>query len=195
MIYAIVAPGFSLVTKDWAQIERAKALYPYPKWKKCYSEEEANHFVKVNHVSKPVQLIENYGDTFKDLYVDATYTIRPDSVCYVFDVSRIGQLRINSDNLLVEYGAGKIYVRLPDIYLSEEALGGHMSAIYNLLLILGDYIDVNIHVKYFSVFYALTQYNGGRVRSISVTKNLINSRICKCAFTLRSDAYGRECVL
>lgn len=184
MIYAVVAPGYSLITKDWSQVERARALYPYPKWKKCYTEEEAKHFVKVNHVSNPVRLIRNYGDTFKELYVDASYSIRPDSVCYVFDVSKIGRLRINSDNLIVEYGAGKIYARLPNIYLSEEALGSHMSAIYNMLRILGDYVDVNIHVKYFSIFYALTNYSGEKVRSISVTKDLINSRVCKCAFTL-----------
>lgn len=188
MIYAVVAPGFSLVTQDWAQVERVKALYPFPKWAKCYSEEEASLFVKKNYVDKPVRVINNYGDTFRELYVDASYQIRPDSVCYVFDVSRVGQLRVNSENLIVEYGAGKIYARLPNIYLSEESIGGHMSAIYNLLTILGDYIDVNIHINYFSVFYALTHYKGGRVRSISVTKDLIDSRSCKCAFTLRSDA-------
>ena len=185
MIYAVVAPGYSLVTKDWAQVERVRALYPFPKWKKCYSEEEANLVVKKNYVNTPVRIINNYGDTFRELYVDAWYSIRPDSVCYVFDVSRVGQLKIESDNLIVEYGAGKIYARLPNIILSEESLGGHMSAIYNLLIILGDYVDVNIHVDYFSVFYALTNYKGGRVRSISVTKNLISSRICKCAFTLK----------
>ena len=184
MIYAIVAPGYSLVTTDWAQVERVRALYPYPKWKKCFSEEEANLFVKKNYVKNPVKAIRNYGDTFSELYVDAYYTIRDNSVCYVFDVSRVGQLRINSDNLIVEYGAGKIYVRLPNIVLHEESLSSHMSAIYNLLSILGDYVDVNIHVKYFSVLYALTQYGKGKVRSISVTKDLINSRVCKCAFTL-----------
>lgn len=184
MIYAVVAPGYSLVTKDWAQVERAKALYAYPKWAKFRTQEEANLFIQKNKVSKPVYKITNYGDTFPSLYVDAKYIIRETSVCYEFDTSRVGTLRLNDDRLITEYRAEMIYARLPDHYLSEESLSSHMSAIYNLLSAIGDYVDVNIHIKYFSVFYALTQYKRGRVRSISVTQDLISNRLCKCSFTL-----------
>jgi len=184
MIYAIVAPGYSLVTKDWGKVERAKALYPYPKWRKCYSEEEAQLFIKKNYVARPVKLIYNYGDTFQDLYVDASYRIGKDCLYFVFDTTRVGRLKLSNPNVIVEYSGKVVYVKMPNIYLSEVSLSSHMSAVYNLLRTLGPNVDVNIKLEYFAVYYALTSYTGNKIRSIDVTKEYINSRLCKVAYTL-----------
>lgn len=184
MIYAIVAPGYSLVTKDWSKVERVKALYPYPKWKKCVSEEEAQLFVKKNYVPRPVKMLYNYGDTFEDLYVNASYRIGKDCLYFEFDTERVGRLKLSDPSVIVEYSGKMVYVKMPNIYLSETSISSHMSAIYNMLHTLGPNVDVNIKIKYFAVYYAITNYSGGKVRSISVTKDYINSRLCKVAFTL-----------
>lgn len=184
MIYAVVAPGYSLITKDWGKVERAKALYPYPKWHKCYSEEEAQLFVKKNYVSRPVKLIYNYGDTFKDLYIDASYRIGSGCLYFEFNTERVGRLKLSNPNVIVEYAGQMVYVKMPNIYLSETSISSHMSAIYNLLMTLGPNVDVNIRINYFAVYYALTSYAGNKVRSIDVTKEYINSRLCKVAYTL-----------
>lgn len=184
LIYAIVAPGYSLVTTDWSKVERVKALYPYPKWKKCVTEEEAQLFVRRNYVPRPVKLLYNYGDTFSDLYVTASYRIGKDCLYFEFDTQRVGRLRIPDQSVIVEYKGSMVYVKMPDIYLSETSLSSHMSAIYNLLNTLGPNVDVNIKVKYFAVYYAITSYSGTKVRTINVVKDFINSRLCKVAFTL-----------
>lgn len=188
MIYAIVAPGYKLITKDWSKVERVKALYPYPKWKKCYSEEEAQVFVQKNYVANPVKLLYNYGDTFKDLYVDASYRIGKDCLFFEFDTSRVGRLKISNPDIIVEYSGKMVYVKLPNIFLSEVSISSHMSAVYNLLNTLGPAVDVNIKIPYFAVYYALTSYTGSKVRAIEVTKEHINSRLCKVAFTLEEVA-------
>ncbi len=184
MIYAVVAPGYSLVTKDWGKVERVKALYPYPKWKKCVSEEEAQLFVKRNYVPRPVKMLYNYGDTFQDLYVTASYTIGKDCLYFEYDTTRVGRLKIQDESVIVEYKGSMVYVKMPNIYLSETSISSHMSAIYNLLQTLGPNVDVNIKVNYFAIYYAVSSYDGGKVRSIDVLKDFINSRLCKVAFTL-----------
>lgn len=184
MIYAIVAPGYSLVTTDWNKIERVKALYPFPKWQKCRSEEEANLFVKKNYVPRPVKLMYNYGDTFKDLYINASYKIGKDCLYFEYDTSRVGMLKFRDPSMVVEVAGKMIYVKMPNIYLSENSISSHMSAIYNLLLTLGPNVDVNIRIKYFAVYYSLTSYTGTGVHAINVVCDYIKNRLCKVAFTL-----------
>lgn len=184
MIYAVVAPGYSLVTTDWGKVERVRLLYPYPKWRKCYSEGEAQSFIRKNYVARPVKMIYNYGDTFKDLYIDASYRIGSGCLFFEFDTKRVGRLKLCNPNVVVEYSGSLVYVRMSDIYLSEVSISSHMSAIYNMLTTLGPNVDVNVHLNYFAVYYALTGYAGNRIRSVDVTKSYINSRLCKVAYTL-----------
>lgn len=184
-MYAVVAPGFSGVFTNWHEIERVKALYPYCKWQKFHDEASAQEFIKRNLSNHVVKQLYNYGNTLRDLYVDAIYKIGPDCVYYVLHCQRVGRLRLNCPEALVEYKGSKIYVKVPNMYLSDESIAGHMSAIHNLLTLVGDYIDLNITLPNYSVFYALTAYNKGGSRAISVTRDLIDRRLCQVAFTLK----------
>lgn len=188
MIYAIVAPGYKLITKDWNKVERVKALYPYPKWKKCYSEEEAQVFIQKNYIPTPVKLLYNYGETFKDLYINASYRIGNGCLFFEFNTEKVGRLKLSGQDKIVEYSGKMVYVKMPNIYLSEVSISSHMSAVYNLLRTLGPNVDVNIRIPYFAVYYALTSYSGKKVRSIDITREYINSRLCKVAFTLEEVA-------
>ena len=184
-MYAVVAPGFSSVYTDWKDVERIRALYPYPKWIKCRTEAEAHEFIKRNSYSKKVKQLYNYGDTLEDLYVNAEYKIGPDCVYYIIDTRRVGNIRLLSEDALVEYKGNKIFVKIPNIYLSDELLSGHMSAIHNLLHLVGEFIDINITVPNFAVFYSLTVYSKGANRVVQLTRDAISKRLCKVAFTLK----------
>lgn len=186
-MYAIVAPGFSSVFTNWEDVERVRALYPYPKWCKCYSEEEAHNWIKRNSYGAKSARVYNYGDTLKDFYIDAKYKIMKDCVYYVLDCSRIGSIRVNVPNALVEYKGNKIYIKLNNIYLSNETVSGHMSALHNLLLIVGNYVDINIELPYYSLYYCLAVYSKGNNRAINIVKNLLNERLGSVAYTLNFD--------
>ena len=185
--YAIVAPGYSTVTTDYKVVERAKVFYPYLKWRKCDNEQSARDFIAKNYTAKRVELIYNYGDTFPDLYVTASYTIANNAVYYVIDTRRVGNLKISFPNILIEYKANKIFIKLPNAHLSPALISGHMSAINYLLCILGDYIDINLEVPNFSVYYALTQYAGGNSRTVKIVRDKIANRLCKVAYTLKLE--------
>lgn len=191
-LYAVVAPGFSAVYSDWKDVERIRALYPYPKWTKCRTETEAQEFLKRNSYSRKVKQLYNYGDTLNDLYINVEYRIGPDCVYYVIDTRRVGNIRLLSEDALVEYKSNKIFVKIPNIYLSDELLSGHMSAIHNLLHLVGEYVDVNITVPNYAVFYALTVYDKGNNRVVQLTRDAISKRLCKVAFTLKMRDYSDE---
>lgn len=184
-MYAVVAPGFSCVYNNWADVERVKALYPYPKWAKCHTEAEAQEFIRRNSYSRQLKQIYNYGNTMQDMYVDVKYRIGSGCVYYVLDTKRLGSVRIVNKDALVEYKGTKIYVKIPNIFLSNESIAGHMSAIHNLLHLVGDYVDLNIELPNYSVFYCLTVYSKGNNRSVEITRDAINKRLCKVAFTLQ----------
>lgn len=192
-MYAVVAPGFSCVYEDWHSVARIKALYPFPKWIKCETQEQAMEFIKRNTSSKRLTKIYNYGDTFHDLYVTMSYKIFEDCICYKVDASRVGNVRIPEDpSTLIEYKGDTIFIKVLNIRVSNEAISGHMSAIHGFLQMIGPYVDVNIVVDYYSIFYCLTSYSKGKNRSVSIVRELINSRLCKVAFTLQLEdgAYG-----
>lgn len=191
-MYAVVAPGLAMVYTSWADVERVKGLYPYPKWYKTNSEEDALNWIRRNKYGHSLSSVYNYGDAFKNLHVYAKYHIGDDCVYYVFDVSKVGTIRLHSDEAQIAYKGSKIYVKLPNIKLSDEAIGSHMSAIHNMLTLLGPYLDVNIHLEHYSLFYALTSYARNRCRPIAIVKELIGTRVGAVSYSFEVENY-EEC--
>lgn len=191
-MYAVVAPGLSCVYTNWEEVKRVAAIYPYPKWCKCNSQQEAAAWIKRNAYGHTLSRVYNYGNTFEDLYVYVKYKIHENSVYYVLDCSRVGNIRIHAKNTIVQYKGSKIYVELQNTYLSDSAIAGHMSAIYNILQILGDYIDVNIELPYYCLYYCLVSYNNGRSRPIEVVKAAISERLGAVAYSLYLDNFSKE---
>ena len=94
-MYAVVAPGFSCVYSSWSDVERIKALYPYPKWCKCNTETEAQAWIKRNSYSNKLSSIYNYGNTSAA------------SIPIVLDeMNEKGLLKTGTKVLCVGFGAG-----------------------------------------------------------------------------------------
>lgn len=184
-MYAVVAPGFSCVYTNWQDVVRIKALYPYPKWCKCYSEAEAIEWIQRNSYGRKLSRIYNYGNTLNDMYIDAKYKIEHDCIYYVLDCRRVGNIRVNAKDVLIEYKGSKIFIKLPNIFVSDETVAGHMSAIHNLLQIVGDYIDINIELPYYSLYYCLTVYSRGNNRPVMLTRQRIDERLGEVALSLK----------
>lgn len=193
MFYAIVAPGISGVYSEWKSIERIKALYPYPKFAKFEYEVDAYNWLKANKYSNKRHGIYNYGSTFHDRYIDVKYKICEDCVYYKLDCKRMGRLRLDLDNAIVEYKGSQILVRFDNMSLSNMSITGHMSAIYNLLDFVGPYVDLNIRVEYYAIFYCLTGYTGSN-RYVTTVRDMITERLCEVAVSYDfSNLIGDEC--
>lgn len=184
-MYAVIAPGFSCIYSNWKDVERVKSLYPYPKFHKFQTEQEASEWLQRNQYARQLDKIYNYGNTFSDFYVDVKYKIAEDCVYYVLDVSRLGRLRLFSEDALVEYKGWKIYVKFPNIKVSNESISGHMSALFNLYNMIGPYVDVNLELEYYALYYALTIYNRSDNRSVAAMRSLLNERMGATAISLK----------
>lgn len=191
-MYAVVAPGLQGVFYQWKDVERIHALYPYAKWGKFTNETDVREFIKRNTSHHVVKQLYNYGDTLSDLYIDAKYRIGDNCLYFVFDTKRVGRLRLLAKDSIVEYRGSKIYVKVLNIKLSDMTISSHMSAIYTMLKMLGDFVDVNIELPNFSIYYALTTYAGNRSRAIQTTKTFIQQRLCKVAYTLKMKNIGDD---
>lgn len=184
-MYAVVAPGISAVYTNWRDVERIKSLYPYPKWQRVDSEAAAKEWLRRNTYGWGLKTVNKYGNTLNNLYIDAKYKIFSDYLGIVYDTSRVGQVRIPETRNIVAYIGDKIHVKIPDIYLSEESITGHMSAIYNVLNLVGDIIDINIELPNYSIFYSLTSYSKGNLRSISTVRDTVRNRQGAVSYTIQ----------
>ena len=185
MIYAVVAQGISLVTKSWADVERVRAIYPYPKWQTCKTPVEASEFVKRYANKFELSRISNYGDTISGIHVSVSYEITDTGISYVINTKQCGRIRVRPvDNSIVSYDRDVIHIQVTGIKLNPDMLSSHMAAVFNVYEILGDYVDVNLVLPNFSVYYALTSYTRGNVRAIRVTSDRIKERLCKTAYSL-----------
>lgn len=112
------------------------------------------------------------------------YFIKEDAVYYNFRTPKIGKIFLVSDNknISIENRQNIIKVKLSNIKLSDTILG-HLSAIYQGITILGEYIDVEIITPDHSIFYALTMYSGGDTR-IRRVHTLLKNRVAKYSVTL-----------
>ena len=185
-MYAVVAPGIATVYQSYSDVERIHKLYPYPKWRKCQTYEQATEFLQRNANKRYLTNVYNYGNTFKDTYVDVRYRITDDAVFYVLDTRRVGRLHIDNPDVVVEYKGSLIHIKLPNIRLNAESISGHMSAVYNLLKLVGDYIDLNIFVPNYSIFYCLSAYDKDTNRSVKIVRDLMLSRLCKVSISMES---------
>lgn len=188
-MYAVVAPGLSVIYTSWSDVERVKALYPYPKWYKTNSEEDAINWLKRNKYGHSLSSVYNYGNAFPSMHIYAKYKIGDNCVYYVLDISKFGMIRIHPEGAIVEYKGNKVYIKLLNIDLSNEAIGSHMSAIHNLLSMLGPYVDVNIQLDHYSLFYALTGYSRNRNRPVALVRELIRNRVGAVSYSFTVENY------
>ncbi len=194
-MYVVVAPGISTVYTNWKDVERIKTLYPYPKWARVNSEQEAQEWLRRNSYGHGLHTVNKYGNTINNLYINVQYKIFPDYLAIVYDTSKVGKIRLPETRNLVAYIGDKIHVKVGDIFLSDESITGHMSAIFNVLNLVGDIIDINIELPNYSIFYSLTGYSKGNQRAISTVQEMIRNRQGAVSYTIQLkelDGYDFE---
>lgn len=183
-MYVVVAPGFASICKTWSEVERIKKIYFYPKFAKVNSEEEAQQFIKRNTMTHFVTSVYNYGNVLDALHVKVHYRIAENCIYAKVDTSKIGAVKFMCHDELVEYHGDFTYIRINNIHLSDETIASHLSAICNILAFLGDWLDVQLYLPNFSIYYALTGYTGSRLQAAKFTRDFIKRRKGNVSYSL-----------
>ena len=184
MIYGVVAPGISGVYENFDYVRRIQTLYPYCKFRKFHTESEAWNFVKRYENKHAFTTLTHYGDTFDKLCVKMEYFIENDTIYYNFRTKGVGTIKLYSDTAIINNRSDLIMAELRDVHLNPMMISAHMIAIYHGLVLLGDYLDVDVLVRTHSVYYALMSYTGNN-RVIRRTTEKIKHRLGNLSVTLR----------
>lgn len=187
MWYAIVGPGLKGVYKEWSRVAELSKLFPYCSYRKFYTEQECWQFVGTHARSYTDISLTKYGNTFDKFYVQMRYFMKDEYVYYTFMTDHFGKIRLtNTDNCLVEYKAKCITVKYKsDVIYDNELIIDHLNAIVHGVEMLGDFIDVDIIVPNYSIYYALTLYNGVRSDILNLVERL-RERMAEFSVTLNN---------
>lgn len=186
MPYALVGPGIKGVYRDWNRVKELSSIFPYCKYRKFGTEAECWQFVNQWTYKRTDISLTKYGDTFDSPYVKMSYVVRPDFIYINYNTSNFGRIRIDApSDALVEYDGSLIMVKLPTPRpLDNNLIADHVLSIYVGVMLLGDYVDVDIEVPDHSIYYALTQYSGSRLDILEPVRKL-KQRLAEFSVSLK----------
>jgi len=102
---------------------------------------------------------------------------------YNFRLHGIQRLRIITEGQ-VEYGNNLVTVKIPAQHTDKDKIRHHLEAISQGYTLLGNFIDVELVIPNYSIFYVFNAYTG-KDRFILRFKSKINKRLGHTALTLR----------
>lgn len=175
MFYGYVSPHRQGVYTDFTIVKSLMKLYPYSKCRKFLHEDEAWVFVKRNSSTKPLDSLYNYGDIFMSHHIKVNYIIGKSEVFYNITPTD-KNIRVFSDNpnVVIDHFGKGMCIRLNNIYLNRELLSAHSIAIYHLMDLVGEFIDIQLTVADSSIYYMLTAYEGSNLSFNKVRRKIAN---------------------
>lgn len=182
-MYAVVAPGLKGIYEDPKVVDRILALYPYTKFRKFRTEEECWAFLARHENNHELTSMHNFGDTFDRHRVIMEYIIKSPNLYFNYDTHMLGTLRLTSERAVIENRTNLVKAMIPNVIVDAAMIGGHIIAIYNGIKLLGNFIDVEVVVPDYSIFYAMRSYSGND-RVIRRLRDYIDTRLGKVSVTM-----------
>ena len=183
-MYAVVANGIERICKTQKSLDYILAIYPYPKFTVCRTEEEGREWIRRNQRGLHTRDVGNYGTTANNGFVTVDYIIYGNCIYYNIHLDKAGYLKLSEiPGVEVYNNRDFIKVKVSNVVLDDMMISHHVIAIRRILCILGDYIDVNIIVPDISVYIAVTSYRGSNYILKGAQKE-IQSRLGGVSFTV-----------
>jgi len=184
-MFAVVANGLQTICKTQRQLDAIISLYPYPKFRRCNTIEDARKWIRENKRVTTSTRFSQYGETAITGYAVISYEIKDGFISYEIDTQRVGYIRIKvQDNVLIESRKDLLRVNCLNTKLDDQLIAHHAVAIRRILKLLGEFVDVDIVVPDISVYLALTKYSG-RDFNIKGAQHDIASRLGAVSLTVR----------
>lgn len=183
-MWAVIANGRQKICTTQKELDVILAIYPYPKFRKCTTTEEARKWLLHNQRGFKTREIINYGDTAVMGYATVQYEIKEERTLYQVDTRKIGFLRVRCQpDVLVDGRRNQLLITCTGVSLHDELISHHVIAIHRIVKILGPVIDLNIVCPDMSVYLALTRYTG-KDYNIRSAQEALKERIGAVAYTV-----------
>lgn len=185
-MYAFVGNGFQGIVKTQEALQVLLSLYPYPKFRKQSTEEEARKWLSINSRKYNNFKRDHYGDCCDTGFAKVEYFIYDGCLFYNIFTDKVGRLLVeakDSDTSILR-SPDNIAIKIKDTNLKEQLITHHCIALLKVLTLIGPYIDVDLVLPDMSILLAITAYTGSAylIRSLQKT---IKERIGGVSYTIR----------
>ena len=161
------------------------SIYPYPKFQKCFSEEEAREWLREHSRVITSEDRELYGNVVCCGYARVEYFIHGGITYYNVYTKRVGYLRIDpTEHISVDNRRELIKIKVKDTVLDDYIIQHHIIAINRILKLIGDFVDVDVVVPDLSIYLAAVKYTG-KDYSIRSLQRIISNRLGGFSVTVR----------
>lgn len=187
-MYVLIANGYSGVIESKETLDVLASIFPYPKFRKVVDKEAAFAFLEKYRRGDYAPVYNNYGDTDAYYgYAKVTYIIDKNDLYVTVDTSKLGNVKLpppKDRNIVIDNSTQMIRIKIRDINLNDDKISDHCYAIYTILNLIGEFVDVNIEVPDISVYLALFKYKG-EYYSITAAQEEIHNRLGAVAVTIK----------
>lgn len=184
-MFAVVANGIQTICRTQRQLSSIIAVYPYPKFQKCATEEEAREWLRKNARSINSAIYDKYGNTSVWGFAQIEYFISQNNIYYNIDTRKLGVIRVRpASDVKVDARQELVKVKVCNVRLDDNLIESHVVAVRRILKILGEYADVDIIVPDISIYLAATKYTGKNYMVRGLQQDIQN-RLGAVSFTVR----------
>jgi hypothetical protein len=160
-MFAVIANGMQAVCKTQRKLDSILAVYPYPKFCRCSTEEEARKWLAANARAPYDPSFKKYGDTAKSGYAVVEYYIWDNTIYYNVYTGSIGFIKVfPDDGVKIDARPELLKIKVSGVRVNDLSISSHCVAIRRILKILGNIIDIDITVPDISVYLAAAKYTG-----------------------------------
>lgn len=192
-MYALVASGIQTICKTQQELETYLSLYPYPKFAKVKDVNEGRQWLRKHSRLLNNYEFKKYGDTSLYGYVQMRYSILDDRVNYIFDTSKVGNVKMIPDKGMdVDSRYNSIHLVINNLNLRDELITHNIIAIHNGLKAIGAFLDVDLVIPDISIYLALTKYTGRDYLILNAQRE-IRERLGGISYTIERRREEQEC--
>jgi hypothetical protein len=181
--YAYIGRTCGVYT-NWNDVQKLFVQYPFSSVRKFYSEDKAWDYVE-KHAPKGKHKIKHIGFTYNELAVDVEYFIyNKEAFVNVYIPDKLDIIITPTiDNCTVTKTRSGVYmIHFTELNLKENSARSHALLFYNILCLLGNFVDVNLWV-YDDTLYLLDKFYKGSDVTYLELKKLIKSRLGEVGYT------------
>ena len=186
-MYAIVWNGGSKIVKTKSELDGLIRLYAYPKFQKVANELEALKWFRENERKEYPDEFIIYGTTAINSYVTLEFFFNNNNIYANLFYNHLGQFRISCsdfNNVSVSYRGDKMLIVVENVVYDKDNPAHYVIALYQLLNIIGDTVDVNVIVPDESIFLTLTGYKGTN-KIVKKYLSLLDDRMFGLSYTVK----------
>ena len=186
-MYAFISNEFQTIVNSQSNLQLLCDLYSYPKFKKVDTYEEGMKYIESckRKFKKSGKTI--FGIKRTTAYLDINYFINDNNIYLNIRTSNFGYISMENlpDNMKSVATYDLVKIKISNIQIDDSRISSHCIAVYQILRLFDNSINIVLTLPDLSVYLACTRYVG-KNHVIKGVQDLIKSRVGKTIFIVKN---------